>query len=100
MIIQLKKFGTTLTSRQLGQEALAAFLPTLATVPASEDIHVDFTDVFTFSPSWGDEFLGALQRRYRRRLVLQRTDNPSVDASLRLLEQVHGYKFRYSPHRA
>lgn len=93
MRIQLAKFGTTLTSRQLGKEALAAFQPTLANIAASAKIEIDFSGVTTFSPSWGDEFIGALFKKYDKRLILCRTDNPSVNTSLRLLEQVHGYRF-------
>ena len=93
MVIQLKKFGTTLTSRQLGKEALSAFMPSLAGVGEAEIIEVDFDEVNTFSPSWGDEFLTPLVKKYGQRFVLKRSDNPSVVATLKLLEEVNGYKF-------
>lgn len=91
MIIQLKKFGATLTSRQLGKEALAAFLPSLPAADA-EIIEVDFDGVNTFSPSWGDEFLTPLVKKYAERFILKRSDNPSVVATLKLLAEVNGYK--------
>jgi len=93
MIIQLKKFGTTLTSRQLGKEALAAFLPSLAAVKADEIVEVDFGGVNTFSPSWADEFLTPLFKRYRERFILKYSDNPSVIVTLKLLEEINGLKF-------
>lgn len=93
MIIQLKKFGITLNSRQLGKEASAAFLPSLALAGDKESIEVDFFGVNTFSPSWGDEFLTPLVKKYGKKFILMRSDNPSVIATLKLLEEVNGYKF-------
>lgn len=93
MIIELKKFGTTLISRQAGREALAAFQTTLQGLPPTETLILDFQGVLTFSPSWGDEFLTALQSRLGERLVLHAVDNPSVKASLEILEKTNGKKF-------
>jgi len=95
MKIELKKFGTTLISRQTGREAYSAFLPSLNTVPESEEVVVDFSDVITFSPSWGDEFLSKLLDRFGDRLVLIKTDNPSVLATVEILEQVTNKKFSW-----
>ncbi len=93
MIIQLKKFGLTLNSRQLGKEALAAFLPSLAAVKDDEIVAVDFSGVNTFSPSWADEFLTPLFKKYGLKFILEYTDNPSVIATLKLLETINKYKF-------
>ena len=93
MIIQLKKFGVTLTSRQLGKEALAAFNPSLFGVGEKETIEADFDGVNTFSPSWGDEFLTPLVKKYSERFILKPSGNPSVIATLKLLEEVNGYRF-------
>ena len=57
MIIELKKFGTTLISRQTGREAFSALQAILRDVKKSENIEIDFDGVLTFSPSWGAEFL-------------------------------------------
>ena len=64
MIIYLKKFGTTLNSRQFGREAVAAFKSSLDNLKKNEDIIVDFEGVITFTPSWGDEFLSFLYNNY------------------------------------
>lgn len=94
MTIFLKKFGTTLNSRQFGKESLAAFKPSLRNIKKDEEVIVDFDGVITFTPSWGDEFLGFLHNEYKDRLMLKNTDNPSVQASLKILEQVYKDKFR------
>lgn len=87
MIIELKKFGTTLVSRQTGKEALAAFRPVLAQIKPDEPISIDFAGVIAFTPSWGDEFLTPLMREFGNRLTLLPTTNPSVTATLEILKQ-------------
>ena len=94
MIIDLKKFGTTLISRQTGREAFLAFQPALKDVAESENIEIDFKGVLTFSPSWGDEFLTPLLKTYGNRLILKNTGNPSVQATLEILQISSGKKFR------
>lgn len=93
MKIELKKFGTTLLSRQAGREAFAAFRPSLENLPEAENIEVDFSGVITFSPSWGDEFLRPLQDKYGQKLIFTHTQNPSVKVTLELLEEVNKTKF-------
>jgi len=96
MKIYLKKFGTTLTSRQAGKEAFLAFQPSLKTMEGDEPVEIDFEGVVTFSPSWGDEFLTPLEQEFRERLTLENTANPSVQATLELLEKIHAIKFKQS----
>jgi len=93
MIIQLKKFGTTLLSRQAGKEAALACQSLLGAVKKNEKIEVDFKDVLTFSPSWGDEFLTPLLNKYGKRLILKNTNNLSVQATIEILQSVLGKKF-------
>ncbi len=88
MTIFLKKFGTTLNGRQFGKEAFAAFEPSLRDVKEDEEIIVDFEGVVTFTPSWGDEFLTPLFKRFGKRLILKNTENLSVQATLKLLEKI------------
>ena len=90
MLIELKKFGTTLVSRQAGKEAYAAFLPTLRQAGQNEDILIDFSGVNTFTPSWGDEFLTPLKEQVGDRVKLLHTDeNASVKLTLEFLGQIH-----------
>ncbi|HAI74463.1 MAG TPA: hypothetical protein DCS28_02175 [Candidatus Moranbacteria bacterium] len=93
MLIQLKKFGTTLISRQAGKEALAAFEPVLREATKNEKIEIDFAGVVTFTPSWGDEFLTPLQKRYGKSLLFRNTENLSVQATLQMLEEINKDKF-------
>jgi len=90
MTIFLRKFGTTLNGRQFGKESFAAFKPSLRSIKNDEKITVDFEGVITFTPSWGDEFLGPLINRFGQRLVLKKTENLSVQATLKLLGKIYG----------
>lgn len=93
MNIELKKFGTALTSRQAGKEAFAAFQPNLKDLPKNEDLITDFDGVITFSPSWGSEFLIPLIKIYGDRFKLKSTQNPSARATLEILETTNNIKF-------
>ncbi|NCO00093.1 STAS-like domain-containing protein [Candidatus Falkowbacteria bacterium] len=93
MVIDIKKFGAILTSRQLGKEALSAFLPNFNNISESEKIYVNFDDIDVFSPSWGDEFLTALYRKFGDRLILKKSSNASVNASVEMLEEANSIKF-------
>lgn len=94
MQIELKKFGTILTSRQAGREALAAFQPTLTEGKNAPRVEVDFDGVTTFTPSWGDEFLRPLHEIFGKRLFMKATDNPSVKLSLEILEEANHITFQ------
>ena len=96
MIIELKKFGTILISRQTGKEASLASQSLFKDVKENEIIEVDFNGVSTFSPSWGDEFLSPLLGTYGDRLVLKNTNNPSVRATLEILQIAIGKQFKIS----
>lgn len=93
MVIELKKFGTTLLSRQTGREAFSALQPLLKDVKENENLEIDFDGVLTFSPSWGDEFLTPLINTYGERLILKNTSNPSVQATLDILQETIGKNF-------
>ena len=91
MTIYLKKFGTTLISRQAGREAFAALQTQLTNIKKYENLELDFEGVITFSPSWGDEFLSPLFKQYGSKLKLVNTENPSVKATLELLEKINAF---------
>ena len=94
MKVELKKFGITLISRQNGREAFAAFQTQLAALSEDENLELDFDGVITFTPSWGDEFLSPLLKKYKMRLILINTGNPSVKATLELLEKINRVAFK------
>jgi STAS-like domain of unknown function (DUF4325) len=94
MKLQLEKFGKTLISRELGSEALKAFQPTLREFSEDEELEIDFSGVLTFSPSWADEFLSPLLNQLGDKLILLPSDNLSVHATLRILEEVNKRSFK------
>ncbi len=89
MKIYLKKFGTLLVSRQNGREAFAALQTQLSDLKKHEKLEVDFEGVVTFTPSWGDEFLTPLFKQYNQKIVLKNKNNPSVKATLEILEEIN-----------
>ncbi|MBL7159518.1 STAS-like domain-containing protein [Candidatus Microgenomates bacterium] len=89
MKIELKKFGNILTSRQDGREALAALNPQLQSLSENEKIEINFEGVITFTPSWSDEFITKLVERFGDRVILNKTNNPSVKATLDLLKRLN-----------
>ena len=94
MKLQLEKFGKTLLSRELGSEAFKALQPTLRELPKDEDLEIDFSGVLTLSPSWADEFLSPLLHQLDDRLILLPSDNLSVHATLRILQEVNRRSFK------
>ncbi len=96
MEIKLVKFGNTLVFRDRGREAFTAFEPEIKNISASERITIDFNEVLTFSPSWGDEFLSPLFVKYGDHLILKNTSNSSVKATINILEKTKGFKFNVS----
>ena len=93
MKLQLGKFGKTLISRELGSEALKAFAPTLNDLHGDESLEIDFSEVLTLSPSWADEFLSPLFDQLNNRLILLFSDNLSVQATLKILQEVNKRPF-------
>ncbi len=87
MNILMKKFGDVLISRQAGKEAYAAFAPILVGLESTEKLVIDFEGINSFSPSWGDEFITPIQKRYGDRLILKNTTNPSVALTIATLQK-------------
>lgn len=93
MKIELKQFGESLSSRQAGKDAYGGFLTTLATLKPNESIEIDFEGVSSLSPSWGDEFLSPLLKKFKDKLLLFNTNNLSVNATINLLAEINKQKF-------
>ena len=87
MMIQVNKFGSSLISRPAGKEAFLVLLPELDSIPNDEEIAVDFEGVSVLTPSWADEFVTPLIKRFGNRVALKNTGNPSVKASLATLRK-------------
>ncbi|OGZ97730.1 MAG: hypothetical protein A3J10_00685 [Candidatus Sungbacteria bacterium RIFCSPLOWO2_02_FULL_54_10] len=97
MKLPLEKFGKTLISRELGSEAFKAFQSTLREFSQGEDLEIDFSGVLTLSPSWADEFLSPLLNQLGERLILLPTDNLSVHATIRILQEANKRAFKAKP---
>lgn len=89
MQIFLKKFGTILVSRPAGKESYLAFQPILRGIEESEPVKVDFEGVDVLTPSWADEFLTPLKEKFGGRVRYEHTQNPSVKATLEILEKTN-----------
>ena len=94
MRLQLEKFGKTLISRELGSEAFKAFQPALREFSNDEELEIDFSGVLTLSPSWADEFLSPLLSQLGDKLILLQSDNFSVHATLRILQEANKRNFK------
>ena len=94
MKLQLEKFGKTLISRELGVEAFKALQSTLRDFSEDEELEIDFSGVLTLSPSWADEFLSPLLNQLDDKLILLPSDNLSVHATLRILQEVNKRPFK------
>ncbi len=88
MKLQLEKFGKTLISRELGSEAFKALQSTLRELSKDEKLEIDFSGILTLSPSWADEFLSSLMNQFGNRLIILPSDNLSVQATLKILQEV------------
>lgn len=93
MIIELKKFGPILTSRDDGREAYSALQPNIKDINIKENIIINFDGVDVFTPSWGDEFLTPLFKKFDNNLSLKNLENPSVKATLEILEETNKISF-------
>lgn len=87
MTISLRKFGSTLVSRPAGKEAFLALQPLIKEIKDNDTIEIDFDGVVVLTPSWADEFISPLLEKYKNRINLSNTDNPSVKATLHTLEK-------------
>lgn len=87
MKIEVKKFGELLISRPAGREAALAAKSYLQPANNTDPIELDFTGVRVLAPSWIDEFLQGLRQAFGDRVRCLHSDNPSVIASLKALEE-------------
>lgn len=87
MKLKLSKFGNILSSRPAGKDAwLSARAYIFSGLKPEEKIEVDFSGVSVLSPSWAEEFLVQLKKNYIGRVSFLPSDNPSVKASLEIIE--------------
>ena len=87
MRIEIKKFGTVLSSRPAGKEAYLSARAYMLPKDKNEKVEIDFSGIQVLSPSWADEFLTPIKNEFGANFILLPSDNSSVKASLEILEQ-------------
>lgn len=85
MRIELKKFGTILTSRPAGKEAYLAAKAYSLPKDENEIIEIDFSGVDVLTPSWADEFITPIVEQFHEKVHLLPSDNASVKAALEII---------------
>ena len=92
MRIELKKFGDILISRPAGREAYLAMSAYITKdVGKDEIVEVDFTGVKVLTPSWADEVITPLAKKFKN-IKLLNADNSSVQATLKTLREYSDLK--------
>jgi hypothetical protein len=92
MRIELRKFGEVLISRPAGREAyLAMSAYTTKDVKEDELMEIDFSDVKVLTPSWADEVITPLAKKFKN-IKLLNTENITVQATLKTLREYSDLK--------
>ena len=86
MRLELKKFGTILTSRPAGKEAYLSAKAYSLPKHGEEKIEIDFSGVDVLTPSWADEFLTPILEEYKEDVALLSSNNASVKAALNIID--------------
>lgn len=92
MRIKLVKFGEVLISRPAGREAylvMSAYL--IRGFGKDEKIELDFKGVKALAPSWADEVITPLSKKFRK-VKLVNTQNSTVQATLKILREYSDLK--------
>ena len=76
-----------LISRPAGKESYLALQPLLKDLAEKDEIEIDFAGVSVLTPSWADEFISPLSVKFQGKVRLLNTENPSVKATLKTLEE-------------
>ena len=86
MVIPVVNFGDVLMSRPAGREAfLLAKAYVFREITKDDVITLDFDGIKVLAPSWADEFISGIKSEYGNNVEFANTENPSVDASLRVV---------------
>lgn len=92
MKIEIKKFGDKLVSRPAGREAFLALESyLLKDLPENEAIEIDFEGVKALTPSWADEVITKIAKRFKN-VKLLNAENATVRATLKTLREYSDLK--------
>jgi len=88
MKVDIINFGDVLISRPAGREAfLMAKAYVFREIKENDDIILDFNGIKVLTPSWADEFISGIKSEYSNNMQYLNTENPSVKASLKAIQQ-------------
>lgn len=86
------KFGKVLISRPAGREAFLAMSAYLIKgASKDEKIELDFEGVKALAPSWADEVITPLAKKFKK-VTLINTNNPTVKLTLKILREYSDLK--------
>lgn len=92
MKIEIKKFGDKLVSRPSGREAFLALESyNLKDLSEDEIIEINFEGVKALTPSWADEVITPLAKKFKN-VKLLNTENATVKATLKTLREYSDLK--------
>jgi hypothetical protein len=92
MKIEIIKFGDKLVSRPAGREAFLALESyNLKNVLEDETIEIDFAGVKALTPSWADEVVTPIAKKFKNVRLLN-TENATVEATLKTLREYSDLK--------
>ena len=82
MTIQMKKFNTVLNGRPSAKEAALRIQQMVNGSIEKEDVTLDFENVEVLTPSYADELLSALERKYGVEKIKITNTAPAVSETL------------------
>jgi len=85
MRVAISKFGTLLVSRPAGHEAFLAFCSIYKLNDPKEVVELDFTNVNVLAPSWADEFISNIKKKFPNPVLCLPSTNSSVIESLKFV---------------
>jgi len=91
MKIEVKKFGDMLISHPQGKEDFLVISSILKDSKNIKSIEVDFFGVKVLTPSWAEEVLFPLSKKFNN-IKLLNIENPSVQATLKTLREYSDLK--------
>lgn len=86
MTLQVKKYGSILTSRPAGREAALSCLAYDLNNDKSVGLTLDFTEVLVMTPSWLSEFVQTLKEKGIGSVSFLPSENPTVTSSIEFIE--------------
>jgi len=79
MTIQMSKFNTVLNGRPAAKEAILRIFQIVNGSIEKENVILDFSDVEILTPSYADELLRELKKKYNNKVEVINTSSMAAD---------------------